>query len=188
MAILMPHRTQQITGQITATSNPQSTILYTPSTALVLGTPVNYNGTMARIRICASIDSLPQVYTPIILSTDTEAQREEKNTFFREQPKKGLMIYLVNPADKKFEVGVVDIYNVKPRFLTGVNEFFSDLEIYGIQFGYKISIESIDRGYGLLDTNNGENQQNDQINFTGFANEESSFLQGNNDEIYNYIT
>jgi hypothetical protein len=187
MAILMPDRTRQIAGEILATSNPQSTTLYTPSTASVLGTPVNYNGGMARIRICALLDSLPETPAPIILPTDTNAQKEQKNQFFRAAPKKGLMVYLENPAGKRYKVGIVDIYNIKPCFLTGVSEFFSDLEIYGIQFGWKIVVEVIDRGYGLLQVNPGENQQNDEINFIGFAKEDSSFLQGDNDVIYNYV-
>lgn len=188
MAILMPDRTRQIVGKISATSNPQSAILYTPSTASVLGTAVNYNGGMARIRICAFLDSLPEVHAPVILPTDTNAQKEQKNQFFRSAPKKGLMVYLENPtATDKYEVGIVDLYNVKPCFLTGVSEFFSDLEIYGIQFGWKIVVEVINRGHGMLQVNTGENQQNDRISFTGFAKEESSFLQGDNDAIYNLV-
>lgn len=188
MAIALPDRTRQIFGKISATSSPQSAILYTPSSASVLGTTVNYNGGMARIRICAFFDSLPEVHTPIILPTDTNAQKEQKNQFFRAQPKKGLMVYLENPTGtEKFEVGIVDLYNVKPCFLTGISEFFSDLQIYGIQFGWKIVVEVIDRGYGLLQINTGENQQNDQISFTGFAKEESSFLQGDDDAIYNFV-
>ncbi len=189
MAIDMPDRTRQIAGKILATSNPQSAILYTPSTALVLRAPVNYNGGMARIRICAFLDSIAETQAPIISPTDTLAQKEQKNAFFRSAPKKGLMVYLESPgpANEKFEVAIVDIYNIKPCFLTGVSEFFSDLEIYGIQFGWKIVAEIIDRGHGLLKTNSGGNQQNDRIIFTGFASEKSSFLQGSDDVIYNYI-
>jgi hypothetical protein len=188
MAILMPDRTRQIAGEILATSNPQSITLYTPSTASVLGTTVNYNGGMARIRVCAIIDSLPETYAPIILPTDTNAQKEQKNQFFRAGPKKGLIVYLENPAgNKRYKVGIIDIYNVKPCFLSGISEFFSDLEIYGIQFGWKIVAQVIDRGYGLLEINSGEGQQNDEISFTGFAKEESSFLQGDNDAIYNFV-
>jgi hypothetical protein len=97
------------------------------------------------------------------------------------------MVYLQSPSNENFEVGIVDIYNIKPCFLTGVSEFFSDLEIYGIQFGWKIFAEIIDRGYGILQTNSGENQQNDRITITGFATENSSFLQGSDDAIYNYV-
>jgi hypothetical protein len=188
MAILMPDRTRQIAGKISATSNPQSTTLYTPSTASVLNTPVNYNGGMARIRICAFIDSLPEVHAPIILPTDTLAQKEQKNAFFRSAPKKGVLVYLQSPLNNElFEIGIIDIYNIKPCFLTGVSEFFSDLEIYGIQFGWKILVEIVDRGYGMLRVNSEENKQNDRIIFTGFASENSSFLQGSDDAIYNYI-
>lgn len=188
MAILMPERKKQIVGKISATSNPQSITLYTPSTATVLGTAVNYNGDMARIRVCAFLDSIPEVHAPVILPTDTNLIKEQKNQFFRSQPKKGLMVYLEAPiSNERFEVGIVDIYNVKPNFLTGVSEFFSDLELYGIQFGWKIVVEVIDRGFGLLQVNTGENQQNDRISFTGFAVEQSSFLQDANDVVYNYV-
>lgn len=187
MAIEMPDRTKQIGAKILATSNPQSATLYTPSTANVLGVPVNYNGGMARIRICAFIDSLPQTHAPIILPTDTLAQKEQKNAFFRSAPKKGILVYLQSPTNELFEVGAIDIYNIKPFFLTGASEFFSDLQLYGIQFGWKIVAETIDRGYGILQTNSGENQQDDRITFTGFANENSSFLQGSDDTIYNYV-
>jgi len=187
MAIAMPTRTLQIAGKITATSNPQSVQLYTPSAASVLGTAVNYNGDMARIRVCAFLDSLPEVHAPVILPTDTNATKEQKNQFFRGQPKKGLMVYLESPIGEKFEVGIIDLYNVKPCFLTGISEFFSDLQLYGIQFGWKIFVQVIDRGWGLLQVNTGENQQNDRISITGFAVEQSSFLQGDNDIIYNYV-
>jgi len=188
MAISLPERKKQIAAEILATSTPQSAILYTPSSATVLGTTVNYNGDMARIRVCASLDSLPETHAPVILPTDTNAAKEQKNQFFRSQPKKGLMVYLQSPSDgKKFEVAIIDLYNVKPRFLTGVNEFFSDIDFYGIEFGWKIVIDVVDRGWGLLQVNTGENQINDQINITGFAIEQSSFLQDHNDVVYNYI-
>lgn len=187
MAISMPDRTRQISGKISATSNPQSATLYTPSTANVLNTPVNYNGGMARIRICAFLDSIPETHAPVILPTDTLLQKEQKNAFFRSAPKKGLMVYLQSPTNENFEVGLIDIYNVKPCFLTGVSEFFSDLEIYGIQFGWKIFAEIVDRGHGVLQANSDEGQQNDRIIITGFANENSSFLQGSDDAIYNYV-
>lgn len=187
MAIPMPRRRKQIGKKISATSNPQNALLYTPSTATVLGTPVNYNGDMARIRVWASLDSLSEVVAPVILPTDTNAIKEQKNQFFRAQPKKGLMIYLESPDNEKFQVGIVDVYNVKPNFLTGINEFFSDVELYGIEYGWKIVVEVVDRGWGLLQINTGEGQQNDLISFTGFVIEESEFLQGSDDTIYNYI-
>jgi hypothetical protein len=187
MAIAMPERKIQIAGKLSANSNPQNLILYTPSTATVLGATVNYNGDMARIRVCAFLDSLPEVHAPVILPTDTNATKEQKNQFFRVQPKKGLMVYLESPIGEKFEVGIIDLYNVKPCFLTGISEFFSDLELYGIQFGWKIFVQVIDRGWGLLQANTGENQQNDRISITGFAVEQSSFLQGDNDVVYNYV-
>lgn len=188
MAIPMPDRTRQIFGKISATSNPQRATLYTPSSAMLLGTQIKFNGAMARIRVCAFLDSLPEVHAPIVLPTDTNAQKEQKNNFFRAQPKKGLMVYLENPTGSdKFEVGIIDIYNIKPNFLTGVNEFFSDLELYGIEYGWKIVVEVIDRGFGLLQVNTGENQQNDYISFTGFAEDKASFLQGEDDTIYNFI-
>jgi len=188
VAIPLPERKKQIASKILATNDPQSAHLYTPSTALVLGVPVNYNGDMARIRVCAFLDSLPEVHAPVILPTDTLAQKEQKNQYFRIQPKKGLLISLVSPiGNEKFEVGIIDIYNVKPCFLTGVSEFFSDIQLYGIQFGWKIFIEVIDRGWGLLQTNADENKQDDRISFTGFAIEKSSFLQGADDTVYNYI-
>ena len=188
MAIDMPDRVRQIARKISATSNPQSATLYTPSAATVLGTPVNYNGGMARIRVCAFLDSLPEVHAPVILPTDTNAIKEQKNQFFRSQPKKGLIVYLQSPvSNENFEVGMVDLYNIRPCFLTGVSEFFSDLEIYGIQFGWKIVVEVVDRGFGLLQVNTGAGLQNDRISFTGFAKEDSSFLQGSNDVIYNFV-
>ncbi|MEG4529883.1 hypothetical protein [Microcoleus sp. D2_18a_D3] len=143
---------------------------------------------MARIRVCAFLDSIPETHAPVILPTDTLAQKEQKNAFFRSAPKKGLMVYLQSPtSNENFEIGIIDIYNIKPCFLTGISEFFSDLQIYGIQFGWKIFAEVVDRGYGLLQTNSGENQQNDRISISGFANETSSFLQGSDDIIYNVV-
>lgn len=188
MAIPLPDRTIQIGAKIFATTNPQRVTLYTPTSVTLLGTQINYNGSMARIRICAFLDSLPQVQAPVILPTDTLAQKEQKNNFFRAQPKKGLMVYLESPTNnERFEVGIIDLYNTRPCFLTGVSEFFSDLQVYGIQFGWKIVVEVIDRGFGLLQVNNGENTQNDRISFSGFVNEQTSFLQDDNDVIHNFV-
>ena len=187
MAIPMPKRLYGIKKKIQSNSSPQSAVLYSPTNATVLGTQVNYNGFMARIRVFAILDSLPETHAPVILPTDTLAQKEQKNSFFRSAPKKGLMVYLVSPNGEKFEVGIIDCYNVKPCFLTGINEFFSDLELYGIQYGDKIAVEIIDRGYGLLQANTGENQQNDYLSITGFVQEESEFLQGSDDTIYNFV-
>jgi hypothetical protein len=141
---------------------------------------------MARIRVCCFLPSLPEVYAPVILPTDTNAVKEQKNQHFRIQPKKGLMVYIENPAGETFPVGIVDLFNVKPNFLSGINEFFSDLPLYGIQFGYKIVVEIIDRGYGLLQTNE-ESESNDYISITGFVEEKTSFLQDENDIIYNFV-
>lgn len=185
MAIDMPNRVQQIAARLTPAS--QNAILYTPSSATVLGTPINYNGFMATIRVAAYIDSTPQTFAPIIFPTDTLAQKEQKNQMFRSQPKKGLMIYLQNPTGTNFEVGMIDLYNVKPIFLTGANEFFTDLDTYGIKFGWKIFAQIIDRGFGLLRNNTETSQQNDWVSITGFVNETSSFLQGNDDTVYNFI-
>gem|GEM_PF-1752486 len=187
----MPNRKKQIAAKINASNNSQSAFLYTPSTVQLLNTPVNYNGEMIRIRVCAFIYSLPEVYVPIILPTDTNLQKEQKNEMFRKNPKKGLMIYLQNPSKtEKYEIGLIDLYNVKPYFQTGISEFFSDLDSYGIEFGWSIVAEMVDRGHGLLQTNTGENQEDytqDYISITGWVKEDSSFLQGNNDAIYNFI-
>lgn len=187
MSIPLPGRTRQIGKRITAVNSIQRTILYTPSSAMVLGTRVNYNGSAARIRVCASIDSLPECSAPVILPTDTNSQKEQKNHFFRSHAKKGLLIYLESPTSaEKFEVAVIDIYNVKPRFLTGVSEFLGDdIIFYGVEYGWKIVAEVIDVGYGMLQINT--EGENDRIDFTGFAKEESSFLQDKNDVIYNFI-
>ena len=185
MAIDMPERLGQIAAKLTPAN--QSAILYTPSSATVLGVPINYNGFMATIRIAAYIDSTLETFAPIILPTDTLAQKEQKNQMFRSQPKKGLMIYLQNASGINFEVGMIDLYNVKPIFLTGANEFFTDLDTYGIKFGWKIFAQIIDRGFGLLQNNTGTGKQDDWVAITGFVNEKSSFLQGNDDTVYNFI-
>lgn len=185
MAIDMPNRVQQIATRLTPVN--QNAILYTPSSATVLGIPINYNGAMATIRIAAYIDSTLETFAPIILPTDTLARKEQKNQMFRSQPKKGLMIYLQNPTGTNFEIAMIDLYNVKPIFLTGANEFFTDLDAYGIKFGWKIFAQIIDRGFGLLQNNTDTNKQNDWVSITGFINETSSFLQGNDDTVYNFI-
>ena len=180
MAIDMPDRTRQIAARITASTPNQEAILYSPSTSNVLGTPINYQGDAVVIRCCCFISSIAETFPPNILPTDTEAQKEQKNQFFRSTPKKGLMIYLRSPSNQDFEVAVIDLYNVKPVFLAGVNEYFSGLDSYGIQFGWRIVARMIDRGFGLL-------QQTDWVSITGFVGENSSFLQDHNNIVYNFI-
>jgi hypothetical protein len=187
MAIDMPDRIAQIAARITPETSNQEAILYTPSNATVLGTPINYQGHMAVIRVASYIDSLNQTFAPVILPSDTLAQKEQKNQMFRANPKKGLLISLQNPSGQSFEIGIIDLYNVKPIFLTGINEFFTDLEFYGIGFGWRIRAIMIDRGNGLLQNNTGTGLQNDWVSITGYVVEKSSFLQDHNNIVYNYI-
>lgn len=187
MAIDMPDRIAQIATRITPATSNQEAILYTPSTASVLGASINYQGHMAVIRVACGIDSIAPVFAPIILPTDTLAQKEQKNHLFRANPKKGILVSLRNPAGQLFEIGLIDLYNVKPIFLTGINEFFTDLEFYGIRFGWSIFAKIVDRGHGLLQNNTGTGLQNDWVSITGYVVEKSSFLQDHNNIVYNYI-
>jgi hypothetical protein len=188
MAIELPKRTKQIAAKITPATPGQEAILYQSSNATVLGTNVNYQGGMAVIRALAYIDSLPETYAPVILPTDTLQQKEQKNQLFRISPKKGLLVSLQSPApaNQDFEVGMIDLYNVKPVFQTGVNEFFSGLTIYGIQSGWKIHAKIVDRGHGLL-LPNPTPLQNDWVSITGYVDENSSILQDHNNIVYNFI-
>ena len=186
MAIDMPDRIAQIAARITPATSNQEAILYSPSNASVLGVNINYQGYMAVIRCAAHIDSIPQTFAPIILPTDTLAQKEQKNQMFRASPKKGLLISLRSPTDQNFEIGIIDLYNVEPIFITGINEFFTDLENYGIEFGWKIYAILIDRGHGLLQNNTGVGLQNDWVSITGYVTEKSSFLQDHNNVVYGY--
>lgn len=188
MAIEMPDRIAQIASRIIPATANQEAVLYTPSTASVLGTTVNYQGYMAVIRCAAYIDSLTQVFVPIDDPVDTTARREQKAQLFRANPKKGLLISLRSPTNEDFEVGIIDLFNVKPMFLSGANEYFTDLELYGIKFGWKIQAKIVDRGWGLLQNNTGEGQQNDFVSITGFVVEKSGFLQDHNNNVYNFIT
>lgn len=183
MAIEMPDRIGQIAQRFTP-GNQEAT-LYTPSTASVLGTSVNYQGYMAVIRCAAHIDSLSQTFVPIDDPGDTTARREQKAQLFRANPKKGLLISLRSPTNEDFEVGIIDLFNVKPIFLSGVNEYFTDLELYGIKFGWKIQAKIVDRGFGLLQNNTGNGKQNDWVSVTGFVVEKSGFLQDHNNVVYN---
>ncbi len=187
MAIDMPDRIAQIAAKITPATSNQEVILYNPSTATVLGTGINYQGYMATVRCMAYIDSIGESFAPIILPTDTEAQKEQKNQFFRASPKKGLMFFLRSPANEDFEVGLIDLYNVKPVFLAGIDEYFSGVTIYGIKFGWRIVAKIIDRGFGLLANNTGAGKQNDWLSITGYVEEKSSLLQDHNNIVYNFI-
>ena len=185
MAIGMPDKLQQIGSTITpATAN--EVVLYTPSQTTLLGTNVRYQGYMAVIRCLAYIDSLQEVFPPIILPTDTLNQKEQKLAQFRQNPKKGILVSLQSPSNQRIRVGFIDVYNVKPAFQTGANEFFSGLEIYGIEFGWSIIAQMVDRGYGLLQ-NNEAPLQNDWIDISGYVEEKSSILQDHNNVIYNFV-
>lgn len=187
MAIDMPDRMAQVAARITPATSNQEAILYTPSSASVLGTNINYQGHMAVIRVACYLDSVSPTFAPMILATDTLAQKEQKNQMFRANPKKGVLVSLRDPSGQDFEVGMIDLYNVKPIFLTGINEFFTDLEFYGIEFGWSIHAKLIDRGHGLLRNNTGAGQQNDWVSITGYVVEKSSFLQDHNNIVYNYV-
>jgi hypothetical protein len=187
MAIALPNRFRQIAARITPTTSNQEAILYTPSTATVLGANVNYQGCAAVIRCCCYLDSIAETFAPVILPTDTQQQKEQKNQFFRSSPKKGLMVYLRNPAGQDFEVGLIDLYNVKPVFLAGVDEYFTSRDGYGIQSGWRIVAKMIDRGFGLLQSNTAAGKQDDWVSITGFLIEKSSVLQDHNNVVYNYV-
>lgn len=187
MAIDMPDRVRQIAARITPATSNQEAVLYTPSTATVLGTEINYQGYAAVIRCCCYLDSITQTFAPTILATDTENQKEQKNQLFRSSPKKGVMLYLRSPTNQDFEVGLIDLYNVKPVFLTGINEYFSGFDSYGVQFGWRIVARMVNRGFGLLQDNTGAALQNDWVSITGFVGEKSSILQDHNNIISNYI-
>lgn len=187
MAIDMPDRLSQIAARITPATGSQEAVLYTPSNATVLGTPINYQGHMAVIRVACYLDSISQTFAPMILPTDTLAQKEQKNQMFRASPKKGLLVSLRSQGGQNFEVGMIDLYNVKPIFLTGINEFFTDLDFYGIAFGWSIHAKIIDRGHGLLQNNTGAGRQDDWVSITGYVVEKSSFLQDHNNIVYNYV-
>jgi len=188
MAIEMPDRVAQVAARITAATPSQEAVLYTPSTASVLSTTINYQGYMAVIRCASYLDSITETWVPIDDPADTTARREQKAQLFRSNHKKGLQILLRSPTNQDFEVGMIDLFNVKPIFLTGMNEYFTDLEFYGIKFGWRIVAKMVDRGHGLLANNTGAGQQNDWLSITGFVVEKSSFLQDHNNVVYNYIT
>ncbi|MCC3405180.1 MAG: hypothetical protein JGK17_06210 [Microcoleus sp. PH2017_10_PVI_O_A] len=187
MAIHMPDRIAQIAAKITPATSGQEAILYTPSTATVLGTNIKYQGYMATVRCMAYIDSIGETFAPNILPTDTESQKEQKNQFFRANSKKALMVYLRSPQNEDFEAGLIDLYNVKPVFLAGIDEYFSGVTIYGIKFGWRIVAKMIDRGFGLLQNNAGAGKQNDWLSITGYVEEKSSLLQDHNNIVYNFI-
>ncbi len=184
MAVELPDRIAQIAQRFTPTN--QEATLYTPSSTSVLGTEINYQGYMAVVRCAAYIDSLSQVFVPVDDPGDTTARREQKAQLFRANPKKGILISLRSPSNIDFEVGIIDVFNVKPIFLSGINEYFTDLELYGIQSGWKIQAKIIDRGFGLLQNNTGEGQQNDWVSVTGYVVEKGGFLQDHNNVVYNF--
>jgi hypothetical protein len=187
MAIGMPDRIQQIGASITPATPNQEAILYLPSQATLLGTNIRYQGYMAVVRCLAYIDSVQEVFSPVILPTDTLNQKEQKLQLFRQNPKKGLLISLANPTtNQSIRVGFIDLYNVKPAFQTGINEFFSAFQVYGIEFGWQLHVKVVDRGWGLLQ-NNTSPLQNDWVDISGYVEEKSSILQDHNNVIYNFV-
>lgn len=187
MAIDMPDRVVQIATRLNFLSLDAT--VYSVGSAKVLNTPVNYNGFVNTIRVSCYLDSIPEVYAPVILPTDTLAQKEQKNQMFRSQPKIGLLFSLKNTAGDTFEVGMIDLYNVKPIFLTAANEFFTDLDAYGMQYGWSIFAEIVDRGFGILSAFDPSKpgSRTDWVSITGFVVEKSSFLQDSDTLVYNYI-
>jgi hypothetical protein len=187
MAIEMPTRIQQIGASIDSATANQEAVLFTPSQVTLLGTNIRYQGYMAVVRCLAYIDSLQEVFPPIILPTDTLNQKEQKLQLFRQNPKKGLLVSLRNPTtNQSIRVGFIDLYNVKPAFQTGINEYFSAFEVYGIEFGWQLHVQIVDRGWGLLQ-NNAAPLQNDWVHISGYVEEKSSILQDHNNVVYNFV-
>lgn len=174
MAISLPEQIKQIAVNLTPSN--QSGVLYKPRTISVLNSPIPLQGYTAVIRCCAFINSIPETWQPVPDPTDTTARKMQKWQAFRASARKGLLISL-RKGSQKTRIGIIDLYNVQPCFLTGANEYFSALEIYGIEPGWEIFAEIIDRGFGFLENKDGKN---DEIDVSGYTIERGAFLQDHN--------
>ncbi len=180
MAIEMPNRVVQIATRISIAAPNQQADLFSPSSATVLSTNIRYQGYAGSLRAWAAISSIPETFAPANDPRDSPLARQNKLQQFRASPKKGLSVGLVDPGGTFYECFIADLYSVRPGFLMGLNEYFSGLELFGIQAGWKLRAKIVDRGWGLL-------EGSDYVVISGFVEERSSFLQDENLTIYNFI-
>ena len=173
MAISLPEQIKQIVVNLSPSN--QSGILYRPRSISILGKEIPLQGYIAVIRCCAFINSIPETWQPVPDPTDTSARKIQKWQAFRASPRKGLLISL-RKDNQKSRIGIIDLYNVQPCFLTGANEYFSALEIYGVQPGWEIFAEVVDRGFGLLENK----EKTDEVDVSGYVLERGAFLQDHN--------
>lgn len=180
MAIEMPNRVVQIAARVSPGTPNQQADLFVPSSAAVLNANIRYQGYAGSLRAWSVISSISETFTPANDPRDSPLQRQNKLQQFRASPKKGLSVGLVDPGGTFYECFIADLYSVRPGFLMGLNEYFSGLELFGIQAGWKLRCKVIDRGWGLL-------EGDDYVVISGFVEERASFLQDESLNVYNFI-
>lgn len=173
MAVQNPKRIKQISSTLTAVST-EVILIQNSSSKTLLSVNVPDQFYIKHIQSWGVINSLQEAVYPISDPRDTSAARQQKQAYFRASPKIGVAIRL-RPVGEAYNPGIgecciLDFYGVKPGFLYNVMEYIGEL---AIEPGWALTARIINRGFGVLSSG-------DYITFTGYATNESEFLQDHN--------
>ena len=165
-----------INERLTAADGIEPILIYTPRFQMLQGVILKRYGLINTLRINAKITSLDPVNIP---PPDPAADTSELAIYqlsLRAQPHKtirmlveGFNIY--RQAIIITEVALIPVYPNSPRYLAEVVDYFTTLEMYGFQFGYKLWFQLID-----MNNNSGVLSGNDEINIYGSVVEKSTYL------------
>lgn len=158
MTVNLPDRIFTI-GVTLTPSNPAA-ILYSPTSVVIDGVQVNYNGFITTLRLSAIIASMTQMVLPAPDPAATPAELQLLAQQIKSQPRKSINLYLRKTSDPspavisgvdEIFIGTISVYPNKPFYMSGVNEYLSDLEMYSIQYGWQlIARATSDAGYGNI--------------------------------------
>lgn len=154
----------------------QPVLLYTPRSQNLQGISIKRYGILTSLRLNAKIRSLSVVN---VVTPDDGASNAELAIYqmeLRKQPRKTLKLSVegFNPyrgVNIVSEVALIPMYPNFPRYIAELIDYFTALDIYAFQYGFKLFAQVIDMadGYGVL---SGE----DEINIYGSVIEKSNFL------------
>jgi hypothetical protein len=173
MAVQNPKKIIQISATLAGSTN-EVVLIQNNSSRTLLTVNIPNQLYLRHLKGWANISSLPEAIYPINEPRDTSSARQQKQAYFRASPKIGISLR-IRPIGEAYSRGIgecciLDFYGVRPGFLYNVLEYIGEI---GIQPNWALTARQIDRGFGVMTSE-------DYISFTGYATEESEFLQDHN--------
>lgn len=186
----LPDRVVQICDRLTPTR--QEVTLYSPFSYRFQKKILRYNGFLSTLRATAYINSLQQLRLPPPNPMATPFEQQQLAMSLTASPQIGLGLYLrkfvvsaninettqeeteVQEYSDDFEIAIIPLYNNQPFYQVGLNEYFSDLELFPIQYGFHIYCRIVDLGFGILTAN--IDKPDDYVTVYGSVLEKGSYL------------